>query len=79
MRNSRYPQSLRGRLCRLVSPMGAMAPDGSQDAFLDASRLEPDERVLRALPAGASAYAQVARGRVEVNGTALGTEAIQRR
>ncbi len=66
-------ESLRGRLCLLVSPDGR---EGSlmahQDAFLYASRLEPDERVLRALPAGASAYAQVARGRVEVNGTALG-------
>jgi quercetin 2,3-dioxygenase len=68
------PESRRGRLRLLVSPDGR---DGSltaqQDASLYASLLLAGETVNHALPAGHNVYVQVASGRVEVNGVALGS------
>ena len=43
-----------------------------QDVDLYVARLEPDERVEHALAAGRHAWLQMATGRVEMNGTALG-------
>jgi redox-sensitive bicupin YhaK (pirin superfamily) len=62
----------RGRLRLLVSPDGR---EGSvtahQDAFLYATLLTPGERVRHALTAGRTAYLQVIRGEVTVNGQPL--------
>jgi redox-sensitive bicupin YhaK (pirin superfamily) len=62
----------RARLRLIASPDGA---DGSvrihQDARVYASVLEGDDAVTYALPAGRSAYVHVARGSVQLNGTAL--------
>jgi redox-sensitive bicupin YhaK (pirin superfamily) len=62
----------RGRLCLLVSPDGR---EGSvtahQDGFLYATLLAPGERVRHALTAGRTAYLQVIRGEVTVNGQPL--------
>ncbi len=62
----------RGRLALLASPDGA---DGSttihQDARVYATLLAGEERVRHALAPGRSAWVQVARGSVTVNGTAL--------
>jgi len=62
----------KGRLRLIASPNGA---DGSvkihQDARVYASVLEGDDAVTYALPADRSAYVHVARGSVQLNGTAL--------
>jgi redox-sensitive bicupin YhaK (pirin superfamily) len=62
----------RGRLRLVVSPDGA---DGSltmhQDARLYAGLFDGAERAVHALPPGRRAYVHVARGHVQVNGTAL--------
>ena len=62
----------KGRLRLIASPDGA---DGSvkihQDARVYASVLEGDDAVTYALPADRSAYVHVARGSVQLNGTAL--------
>jgi redox-sensitive bicupin YhaK (pirin superfamily) len=62
----------RARLRLIASSDGA---DGSvrihQDARVYASVLEGDDAVTYALPAGRSAYVHVARGSVQLNGTAL--------
>lgn len=64
---------LSGRLCLLVSPDGR---DGSllthPDVLLYATRLAVGETVHQRVPADAPTYVQVARGRVAVNGVALG-------
>jgi len=63
----------RGRLCLLVSPDGR---DGSllayQDGFIHATLLEAGEWVTHAVESGRRVYLQVAHGRVEVDGLALG-------
>src|SRR5687767_8029047 len=62
----------RGKLRLLVAPG---APDGAlnihQDAKLYSAILEDGQRVEHALAAGRGAWLQVARGRVELNGTTL--------
>ena len=62
------------RLRLIASPDRA---DGSvkihQDARVYASVLQGDDAVTYALPAGRSAYVHVARGSVQLNGTALAT------
>ena len=64
----------KGRLRLIASPDG---DDGSvkihQDARVYASVLAGDDAVTYALPAGRSAYVHVARGSVQLNGTALAT------
>ena len=63
----------RGRLRLLVSPDGR---DGSiathQDALMYGALLEAGESVVHAMQSDRHAYVQVARGRIEVNGRALG-------
>jgi hypothetical protein len=63
----------RGRLRLIVSPD---ARDGSlamnQDAFLYAGLFDGAERAELALPKGRKGYVHVARGRIRVNGHALG-------
>ena len=63
----------RGRLRLIVSPDGR---DGSvsmnQDAFLYAGLLDGDERARLEIAAGRKGYVHVARGKVTVNGQALG-------
>jgi hypothetical protein len=63
----------RGRLRLIVSPD---ARDGSlgmnQDAFLYAGLFDGAERAELALPKGRKGYVHVARGRISVNGHALG-------
>jgi redox-sensitive bicupin YhaK (pirin superfamily) len=66
-------QDRRGRLRLLVSPDGR---DGSiathQDALMYGALLEPGESAVHAVQADRRAYVHVARGRIEVNGHALG-------
>jgi redox-sensitive bicupin YhaK (pirin superfamily) len=66
------PADKRGKLRLLASPDGR---DGSvtvhQDAQLYATLLDDGERVTHKLPPARRAWAQVARGAVEVNGHAL--------
>ena len=66
-------QERRGRLRLLVSPDGR---DGSiathQDALMYGALLDAGEAASHTLGTGRRAYVQVARGRVEVNGTELG-------
>jgi redox-sensitive bicupin YhaK (pirin superfamily) len=65
-------QDKRGRLCLIASPDGR---DGSfdvqQDVFVYATVLERGGKVSHDLTPGRHAWLQVARGDVEVNGTAL--------
>jgi redox-sensitive bicupin YhaK (pirin superfamily) len=67
------PQEERGTLRLIASRDGR---DGGvtihQDVDLYVARLEPGERVKHALAAGRHAWLQMATGRVEMNGTALG-------
>jgi len=64
----------RARLCLLVSPDGRDdSLSARQDGLLFGTLLEPGESVTHPLPAGRSAYVQLARGRVQVNGRAVGT------
>ena len=62
----------RGRLCLIASADGR---DGSvtiqQDAQLYAALLEPGQEVAHELKPGRHAWAQVARGAVEINGQVL--------
>lgn len=66
-------ESKQGKLRLIVSPDGR---DGSvsilQDASLYASLLNGDDKIEHRLAAGRSAYVHVIRGRLEVNGVALG-------
>lgn len=68
-----YPSEVRrNRLCPVASPDGH---DNSipirQDATLYVTNLTDGESVAHALPVGRSAWVQVARGSLTVNGTAL--------
>jgi redox-sensitive bicupin YhaK (pirin superfamily) len=70
-----FPAELKkGRLRLIASPDNA---EGSvklhQDARVYAGVLEGDDAVTYALPAGRQAYLHVARGAVQLNGTALST------
>ena len=66
-------EAKRGRLAPIAGPAGSgAAVTIHQDARLFAALLDGDERVEHALAAGRRAYVHVARGRVRVNGEALG-------
>lgn len=67
------PQDKRGRLRLVASPDGR---EGSvkihQDAFVYAALLDASERAAHRLAPGRRAYVHLARGRLRVNGQALG-------
>src|SRR5512139_3056219 len=66
-------EAKRGRLALIAGPEGSgAAVTIHQDARLYATLLDGEERVLHALAPGRRAYVHVARGRVRVNGEALG-------
>jgi hypothetical protein len=66
-------EAKRGRLALIAGPEGSGAAVRiHQDAKLFATLLDGTERVTHALAAGRRAYLHVARGRVQVNGQALG-------
>ena len=63
----------RGRLRLIVSPDGRNGSVSmNQDAFLYAGLLDGDERARLEIAAGRKGYVHVARGKVTVNGQALG-------
>ena len=69
-----YPlEQRRNRLCLVASPDGADASvTMHQDARLYATVLDPGKSVAHSLGGGRHAWAQVARGAVELNGVKLG-------
>jgi redox-sensitive bicupin YhaK (pirin superfamily) len=67
------PEEKRGRLRLIVSPDGREGSlDMNQDAFVYAGLFDGAERAEHALARGRKGYVHVARGRVAVNGHALG-------
>jgi redox-sensitive bicupin YhaK (pirin superfamily) len=67
------PEEKRGRLRLIVSPDGREGSlDMNQDAFIYAGLLDGAERAEHALARGRKGYVHVARGRLTVNGHALG-------
>ena len=67
------PEEKRGRLRLIVSPDGREGSlDMNQDAFVYAGLFDGAERAEHALARGRKGYVHVARGRLTVNGHALG-------
>ena len=67
------PEEKRGRLRLIVSPDGREGSlDMNQDAFVYAGLFDGAERAEHALARGRKGYVHVARGRLAVNGHALG-------
>ena len=68
------PEEKRGRLRLLAAPYGTEGNGVTfihQDARMFATQVGPDERVEHRLAAGRHAWAQVVRGSISLNGTAL--------